>query len=67
MPSASSGFLLPLSGGRYRVVVGGEAGLREFIKWWYPQMRKEGLVVDERERPVVRRDRGVLGRGSRRV
>jgi tricorn protease len=27
----------------------GENGIREFIKWWYPQMRKEGLVVDERD------------------
>jgi tricorn protease len=26
----------------------GEAGLREFIKWWYPQTRKEGLIVDVR-------------------
>jgi len=26
----------------------GEAGLREFIKGWYPQVRKEGLVVDVR-------------------
>ncbi|MGO8856337.1 MAG: S41 family peptidase [Steroidobacteraceae bacterium] len=26
----------------------GEAGLREFIKWWYPQVRKEGLLVDVR-------------------
>jgi tricorn protease len=26
----------------------GEAGIREFIKWWYPQVRKEGLVVDVR-------------------
>ncbi|MEP6509581.1 MAG: S41 family peptidase, partial [Gemmatimonadales bacterium] len=26
----------------------GAAGLREFIKWYYPQMRKEGLVVDVR-------------------
>jgi tricorn protease len=26
----------------------GEAGIREFIKWWYPQIRKEGLVVDVR-------------------
>jgi tricorn protease len=25
-----------------------EAGIREFIKWWYPQVRKEGLVVDVR-------------------
>jgi tricorn protease len=27
----------------------GDAGLREFIKWWYPQIRKEGLVVDVRD------------------
>jgi tricorn protease len=27
----------------------GDAGLREFIKWWYPQVRKEGLVVDVRD------------------
>ena len=25
-----------------------DAGLREFIKWWYPQVRREGIVVDER-------------------
>ena len=27
----------------------GEAGIREFIKWWFPQVRKEALVVDERD------------------
>jgi tricorn protease len=27
----------------------GEAGFREFIKWWYPQVRKEGLLVDVRD------------------
>jgi tricorn protease len=27
----------------------GEGGMREFIKWWYPQVRKEGLVVDVRD------------------
>jgi tricorn protease len=27
----------------------GEAGIREFIKWWYPQIRKEGLIVDVRD------------------
>jgi tricorn protease len=27
----------------------GEAGIREFIKWWYPQVRKEGLIVDVRD------------------
>ena len=26
----------------------GANGLREFIKWYYPQTRKEGLVVDVR-------------------
>jgi tricorn protease len=26
----------------------GAPGLREFIKWYYPQIRKEGLVVDVR-------------------
>ena len=26
----------------------GANGLREFIKWYYPQLRKEGLVVDVR-------------------
>jgi tricorn protease len=27
----------------------GAAGLREFIKWWYPQVRKEAMIVDERD------------------
>jgi tricorn protease len=27
----------------------GDGGIREFIKWWYPQVRKEGLVVDVRD------------------
>jgi tricorn protease len=27
----------------------GEGGLREFIKWWYPQVDKEGLIVDVRD------------------
>jgi tricorn protease len=26
----------------------GPAGMREFIKWYYPQIRKEGLIVDVR-------------------
>jgi len=26
-----------------------DAGLREFMKWWYPQLRKEGLIVDVRD------------------
>jgi tricorn protease len=26
----------------------GEAGIREFIKWYYPQLRKDALLIDER-------------------
>jgi tricorn protease len=26
----------------------GENGIREFVKWWFPQLRKEGLIVDVR-------------------
>jgi tricorn protease len=26
----------------------GAEGAYEFIKWWYPQIRKEGMIVDER-------------------
>ena len=26
----------------------GEAGIREFIKWYYPQLRKEALLIDDR-------------------
>lgn len=40
-----------LSGGRIgylHIPDMGAAGLREFIKWYYPQLRKEGLVVDVR-------------------
>lgn len=27
----------------------GAEGLREFIKWWYPQLRREGMLVDVRD------------------
>ncbi len=40
-----------LSGGRVgyiHVPDMGAPGIREFIKWFYPQLRKEGLVVDVR-------------------
>ncbi len=40
-----------LSGGRIgylHVPDMGEDGIREFIKWYYPQLRKEGLIVDDR-------------------
>jgi tricorn protease len=26
----------------------GEAGMREFIKWYYPQLRKDALLIDDR-------------------
>src|SRR5579863_3028787 len=26
----------------------GAAGIREFIKWYYPQLRKEALLIDDR-------------------
>jgi tricorn protease len=26
-----------------------DGGIREFVKWWFPQVRKEALVVDERD------------------
>jgi len=26
----------------------GENGIREFIKWYYPQLRKEGFLIDDR-------------------
>jgi len=40
-----------LSGGRIgylHIPDMGAAGIREFIKWYYPQIRKEGLIVDVR-------------------
>src|SRR5262245_5465987 len=40
-----------LSGGRLgylHIPNMGAEGIREFIKWYYPQLRKEGLVVDVR-------------------
>ena len=40
-----------LSGGRVgyiHIPDMGAPGLREFIKWYYPQIRKEGMVVDVR-------------------
>jgi tricorn protease len=47
----------------------GSAGLREFIKWYYPQIRKQGLVVDVRgngggnvsQMLIERLDRELLG------
>jgi tricorn protease len=52
----------------------GSAGLREFVKWYYPQIRKEGLVVDVRgngggnvsEMLIERLSRHLLGTGFSR-
>jgi tricorn protease len=41
-----------LSGGRvgyFHLPDMGEDGMREFVKWYYPQIRKEGLVIDVRD------------------
>ena len=37
-----------LSGGRLGYLHMGANGIREFIKWYYPQLRREGLVIDVR-------------------
>ena len=50
----------------------GAPGIREFIKWYYPQIRKEGLVVDVRangggnvsQMLIERLRRQLLGRAS---
>jgi tricorn protease len=52
----------------------GSAGIREFIKWYYPQIRKEGLIVDVRgngggnvsEMVLERLSRKLLGTGFAR-
>jgi len=43
--------VLELSGGRIgyiHVPDMGANGIREFIKWYYPQLRMEGLIIDDR-------------------
>ncbi|MCC6669785.1 MAG: PD40 domain-containing protein [Planctomycetes bacterium] len=49
----------------------GEDGIREFVKWYYPQLDKEGLVIDVRangggniSRMVIERLRRVLLMGT---
>jgi tricorn protease len=67
-----------LSGGRVgylHVPDMGAAGIREFIKWYYPQLKKEGLIVDVRangggnvSRMLIERlRRKVLGLGYSRT
>jgi len=45
----------------------GEAGLAEFVKWYYPQIRKEGLVVDVRANAGGSISQMILERLSRRL
>ena len=43
----------------------GSDGIREFIKWYYPQIRKEGLVVDVRSNGGGNVSQMLIGRLSR--
>lgn len=45
----------------------GAAGIREFIKWYYPQLTKEGLVVDVRANGGGNVSRMLIERLSRKV
>jgi len=59
-----------LSGGRLgylHIPDMGAAGIREFIKWYYPQLKKEGLVVDVRTNGGGNVSRMLIERLSRKV
>ena len=43
----------------------GAAGIREFIKWYYPQLRKEALLIDDRANGGGNISRMVIERLSR--
>jgi len=45
----------------------GPAGIREFIKWYYPQLNKEGLVVDVRANGGGNVSRMIIERLGRKV
>ena len=45
----------------------GEAGIREFIKWYYPQLRKEALLVDDRANGGGNISRMVIQRLTRKL
>ena len=45
----------------------GEDGIREFTKWWYPQKRKEGLIVDVRGNGGGNISQMLIGRLSRKL
>ncbi|MBV9214989.1 MAG: PD40 domain-containing protein [Acidobacteria bacterium] len=59
-----------LSGGRLgylHIPDMGPAGIREFIKWYYPQLNKEGLVVDVRANGGGNVSRMIIERLARKV
>ena len=59
-----------LSGGRLgylHVPDMGADGIREFIKWFYPQIRKEGMVVDVRANGGGNVSRMLIERLQRRI
>ena len=45
----------------------GAPGIREFIKWYYPQLKKEGLVIDVRANGGGNVSRMIIERLSRKV
>jgi len=45
----------------------GEAGIREFIKWYFPQLRKEALLVDDRANGGGNISRMVIQRLTRKL
>jgi tricorn protease len=68
--SASRRRVDELSGGRIgyiQVPDMGADGIREFIKWYYPQIRKEGLIIDDRANGGGNVSRMLIGRLSKRV
>jgi len=45
----------------------GQAGIREFIKWYYPQLRKEALLIDDRANGGGNISRMVIERLTRQL
>jgi tricorn protease len=45
----------------------GENGIREFIKWYYPQLRKDALLIDDRANGGGNISRMVIGRLTRNL
>jgi tricorn protease len=59
-----------LSGGRIgylHVPDMGADGISEFIKWYYPQIRKEALIIDDRANGGGNVSRMLIGRLSKRL